>query len=606
MHKRLSAVGAGIAAVAVVATSFLGGASANATVTPPYEPDAYSLGGLTLRDAAGAVVTSGSLAASPIAAYAVASGTTTDAGSHAFAHLQLATPNGTPNTYAYNTEPLGADSSYPVAAPASVAAAGANVPVASGTAGDLSFATYIGDFPNSQTGSYANLYQLRLYTPSTSAVTPSAKYFSVDLQVDPATSTWTVVYPAAKTATSVSAITASPVSPADPGSNVTLSTTVTAADGSHPAGTVSWFDGTTALSGGTFDAATGAAGISLTGPATGSHSYTARFTPTDTTTYNGGTSAALPYTVNGVGSTAVGLSVDNVAGTAGTAVTFTAAVTPTPAGSPAGTVRILDGTTLVGSSSTAVANVYTVSKASGFPVGAHSFTATFTPSSPAVWGGPVTSAAVGAAYTAPVGNTTDPQAVTVTVPSNGTLTISTPYTASHPFDLGTMTLDPNGLYYSASAAFGSTASAPLPTVDPAATPAVSNGGVNGGVAIVDTRAGDLGWTASVVADAFTDGGTNAISPENLAFTGVVPGYVPGNKLQPGSVTTHELGSNWNGGNGYAAGATGNDGLGARRSFADAAAGLSVGSVYVDGTLTLRAPTSTPAGLYSTTLTFTIA
>jgi hypothetical protein len=284
MHKRLSAVGAGIAAVAVVATSFLGGASANATVTPPYEPDAYSLGGLTLRDAAGAVVTSGSLAASPIAAYAVASGTTTDAGSHAFAHLQLATPNGTPNTYAYNTEPLGADSSYPVAAPASVAAAGANVPVASGTAGDLSFATYIGDFPNSQTGSYANLYQLRLYTPSTSSAVPSAKYFSVDLQVDPATSTWTVVYPAPAAVDDTTTTITSPVAGSSGATSTPVSLVAHVADVANastvPTGSVTFKDGGSTLAtvavNGSGDATTTVPGSTLT---IGAHAFTADYVP---------------------------------------------------------------------------------------------------------------------------------------------------------------------------------------------------------------------------------------------------------------------------------------------------------------------------------------
>ena len=54
-------------------------------------------------------------------------------------------------------------------------------------------------------------------------------------------------------------------------------------------------------------------------------------------------------------------------------------------------------------------------------------------------------------------------------------------------------------------------------------------------------------------------------------------------------------------------ASGSDGLkGGPHAFASAPVGTSNGEVFVDGVLTLNAPTSTPSGEYTATLTFTIA
>jgi hypothetical protein len=143
--------------------------------------------------------------------------------------------------------------------------------------------------------------------------------------------------------------------------------------------------------------------------------------------------------------------------------------------------------------------------------------------------------------------------------------------------------------FTASAAFGT------PTTD----------GPNGGITITDTRAGDLPWTASVETTNFVDGASDVINGQNLSFTGVTPSYISGNALQSPDVTTTNITSTPPGGTPYGASATGTDGLGGEQhQFASATAGD--GQVYINGLLTLTAPTSTPAGTYTATLTFTIS
>jgi hypothetical protein len=111
----------------------------------------------------------------------------------------------------------------------------------------------------------------------------------------------------------------------------------------------------------------------------------------------------------------------------------------------------------------------------------------------------------------------------------------------------------------------------------------------------------LPWTASATVTDFSDGSGDVINGQNLTLTGVTPSYVVGNALQSGDVVT----SNVTNTQIYSATASGSDGLrGGPHVFASAAAGA--GSVYVDGVLTLVAPTSTAGGAYTATLTFTVA
>jgi Tol biopolymer transport system component len=176
----------------------------------------------------------------------------------------------------------------------------------------------------------------------------------------------------------------------------------------------------------------------------------------------------------------------------------------------------------------------------------------------------------------------DNQNVTGTVPV-GTLLISTPYTAANPFNIGTLQLAPDGSELSASASFGSAASP------------------SSGITITDTRAGDLPWAASLSGSDFVSG-ANTFSSTHLGFTGVTPSYVSGNALNAATkpVITKDIpapGPN-------DAPSASEPGLSSTpHTFATAAHGA--GTVYLYGTLGLTLPTATRAGVYNTTITFTV-
>src|SRR5262245_63156109 len=65
---------AGATALAVAAGAILWSSAAYAAVTPGWEPDSDARGSLTFYDAAGNIITGGSVNSSPFVAYAAASG----------------------------------------------------------------------------------------------------------------------------------------------------------------------------------------------------------------------------------------------------------------------------------------------------------------------------------------------------------------------------------------------------------------------------------------------------------------------------------------------------------------------------------------------------
>jgi hypothetical protein len=91
---------------------------------------------------------------------------------------------------------------------------------------------------------------------------------------------------------------------------------------------------------------------------------------------------------------------------------------------------------------------------------------------------------------------------------------------------------------------------------------------------------------------------------------VTPSYLSGNAYQASGVgtipvLTNNVTNTPPGGFPYGPTATGSDGLyGAAHAFADTTT-PGGGEVNIFGTLTLNAPSSTPAGTYTATLTFTI-
>ena len=577
--------------VAVAATSaitasmlVLGGSAANAATAPNWEPDTVgSVGSLSFFDASGNAVYGGSVTSHPIVKYAVGSTTTTDTGANAKAYLAIYTPNGTVQTYNWSGEGVTSNTVYPNAAdPASVRAGGH--PYATGGASDFSLTNYFADFPNTQAGAQAGLYQVRLYTAATAAM-GSGKYFSADISVstsDPAATsgTWQVVYPVPAVNTQVSTPVATPVSPAPHGTSVAVTANVTPV---NTPGTVQLLDGATAVGTPTYTQASGAVSTTIT-PSDGDHSYSYKFTPTDPTAFNASTSSALAYHVNGVDSTSTVLT-GSTTGVVNTSQNITATVSDTTTSSttPVGNVQFtIDGNNAslvaVGGTGTAV---YSYTPAD---TAAHTIKGTFVPTNASIFSGSSDTTGVTVTATpATTGPGIDPQNVQTTVAA-GTLTISTPYTPANPFALGTMILSADGNTLSASANFGSASAAAA--ADPGNGVGAST---TNGVTITDTRSGSSGWTASAKDTNFTSPTTGTpILGSYLGFTGLVAKYPTGNKLATHVVTTDI------------------PALSTTTATPFATTTYGPGTVNITGTMALNGvPTSTKPGVYNATVTFTV-
>jgi hypothetical protein len=119
---------------------------------------------------------------------------------------------------------------------------------------------------------------------------------------------------------------------AAPGDSVSLTATVTAADtaGNDAVGSVEFFDGTTSL-GTPVAVAGGTASMSVSTLTSGSHSITAKFTPTDPNAFSGSTSSAAPVTITGGGGgTTAGTETVNVNIPTPAEGVFTVTVSNTP------------------------------------------------------------------------------------------------------------------------------------------------------------------------------------------------------------------------------------------------------------------------------------
>ena len=429
---------------------------------------------------------------------------------------------------------------------------------------------------------------LRLKT-SVSGLSPTTSYDAADISVNGTAGTWSVTYPVPTPLSTTTTLTTTQSSPQVSGTSVTLNAAV-----SPPVpGTVQFEVGTTDI-GSPVTVSGGTASTSTASLPTGSDTLNAVFTPAQFYDYTGST-GTTPFSITGAGPTATttALGVIPTTAAADTSVGLTATVTQTSNSSPlasgAGTVSFYDNGTstsdLVSNSSTLLGSGPVGSRGqatldySSFATGAHNLLAEFTPANGVNDSGS-TSPVVLFTATAPT-IAPDAQPLTVAIPA-GAITITTPYTATNPFQLGTAVLNPAGGSFSASAPFGNSSNP------------------NDGVTITDTLAGDAPWTASATVTNFTDSTSDVINAQNLTFTGVTPSYIAGNALQSGDVVVNNVTNTAV----YGPTATGSDGLaGGPHQFATAA--LGDGSVYIYGLLNLTAPSSTPAGTYTSTITFTV-
>lgn len=164
---------------------------------------------------------------------------------------------------------------------------------------------------------------------------------------------------------------ASSVNPAALGQTVTLTATIApSVTGSAVGGSVTFYDGTTAL--GTASPTSNVAQLSISSLAAGSHSISAK--ATGDANFSGSTSAGLTQTVNlGTTTTTIASSLDPSA--FGQAVTFVASIQPPAGNSASGTVTFLDGSASIGTA-TVSSNSAQVT-VSGLAPGSHSITASY-------------------------------------------------------------------------------------------------------------------------------------------------------------------------------------------------------------------------------------
>jgi hypothetical protein len=370
---------------------------------------------------------------------------------------------------------------------------------------------------------------------------------------------WTVDGPAPVATTASVAVTPQPVTAGQP---ITYAATIAETNAATPTGNVQFVvDGgapqTAALN------ASGVATLVGTAPAGGNHTVAVSYAGD---TVFGGSTASQAFTTVAApaAATTTTLSVSPLSGPAYQTVVLTGAVanTTTPASVPVGACDFFDGAIKIATVPVSNTGACALSSAA-FGAGSHDFTVAFKPTSAALFLAS-TSASVPATYDQ-LASAPDQQTVVVTVPA-GNLSIFTPYTPDSPLNLGNMVLAGDGLSYSASAPFDK-------------------------VTITDTRAGNPGWTASLLRADFV-GATGVIEAKHSGFENVAPQYVLGNAVQ--AIVVNNLPAN---DPAYVA---------APQQFARAVAGQGTGSVDVKGDFVLKGvPTSTQAGLYTTTVTFTV-
>ena len=563
---------------------------ASAAGTPPWQPEASSVGTILFFNASGQQITGGKLTDSPIAAYV--EGTVAPRAGDTKATLLGYLPVNGQAPGSWSGDQLSSSTTYPnTSAPGALASS--TLPVVTGASGDESVAQLAANYPNTDTSSdgYAGIYELRLKTTG-AGLGQTTTYDSVDIAISGtgASATWSVDYPTPTLNATSTVLTASPTSPQTAGTSVTLTATVSPS----VSGTVQFENAGVAL-GAPVTVSGGTAQLSTSTLPVGTDSLSAVFTPAINLAYSGSTGTAS-YTINPApaAGTTTALSVNPLSAAAYTSVGITANVTNTATSAAlaagAGTIKFYDdGTDSTGDVTSNSVLLGTQSLASGgsatlnystFAVGSHNLVAVFTPADPASYNSSTSSAVAFTATTPAV--TPAVGSIDTSIPVGG-LTISTPYSSANPFNLGTATLNSTATAFVASAAFGSPSNP------------------SQGVTITDARAGDLAWTATATVTDFSNGTGGVINGQNLTLTNVAPSYISGNALQAGSVSTSSVTNT----SVYSATAAGSDGLrGGPHQFASASSGA--GSVYIDGVLTLTSPTSTPPGSYVATLTLTVS
>lgn len=343
-------------------------------------------------------------------------------------------------------------------------------------------------------------------------------------------------------------------------------------------GDVEFFNGSTSLGTAALSGGTATLNVAAGLPA-GSASVTAVYE--GDSAFSGSTSAAVSISVTGEPQdTEVIVSATSSDGFALHPATLSATVTADNSTTPTGSVTFtgsVDGGSVVTLASNVTLNSSGVASVtlSSLTVGTWTINAAFTGTGVYQPSASTTPATLELAGGFPSADP-DPQNVTVDVPE-GTLTITTPYTSASPLALGTATLNDQNSTWSASAAFG------------------SGSDIEQAIKIVDTRAGQPGFTAQVASTDFSSGpGANqSFSAAHAGLVDLAAHQVTGNHLQASDITTTDVPAN-------------TPGLGATaQTFAAYPAGLGIGTAWLTGTFELDdVETSILPGTYEATVTFT--
>ena len=353
--------------------------------------------------------------------------------------------------------------------------------------------------------------------------------------------------------------------PVTAGQNVTLTATVSEADAAAPTGDVEFSVNGQVVGTAAVDAS-GVASYTGTFPA-GNHSVVARYVGDADFRESSSTATAFAVDAAPASTTTTTLAVSPTSGPANQQVTFSGAVANSvnPAAIPAGVCEFFDSATLLGQSPVDASGDCSF-MSTAFSGAGHEFRAAFVPADSSLFVGS-SSAVVAADYDSVLYEPAE-GSIVVTVPA-GNLTIFTPYTPASPLNLGEMVLAADGSSFSASAPFNK-------------------------VSVTDTRSGNPGWSASLArADFVGANPADTIAAAHSGFENVTAGFIPGNAIT--TLGVFELPAN---DPSYAPGP---------QQFARALPGAGTGTVDIVADFVLEeVPTSTKAGSYTTTVTFTVA
>ena len=654
------------AAVAAVAGGGLLLASAPAFATngqlpAPWEPDPTAIGSVLFFNSAGQPVTQGTDYTNAFA-YAEASNNSGTTGTKAA--ISWAFPDPASPLTSWFVKAGFAATNYPNAAAPAPLNSASNPLFAVGSSGASNISVIKGAGVNSSTAGYNSVLQVRMTSAGgLGGSTADSDYWASDIAYNSTTGAWTEIASDSQIITHT-ALVASPTSgPA--GTSVTLTATETVeatttggVTSSTPvAGSVQFYDGTTAI--GTAQAVAGGASNTATfttsSLSVANHNLAAVFTPTNLTAAQPSTGFATEN-VSGP-STNTALSIPGTVYATDSQGSYPASLDATVTfaigggGVTAGSVAFFDGSTQIASvpAPGAAGGVYDTTY-NFATTGNHNITAVFTPTDPTA-AAPSTSQVVtvnvlnkphGAcsneANSTP--NCTDTQSIEAGIPT-GTITITTPYNGTSCTGAAATTNLPN-IGTTETIAGGTT---PNQNSLTPSTPGCVNGVLNIGtlgltsddrefsafttfqdIAITDNLSANQNWTLSAQASNLHDSNYSC-TPVPPATT-CTPTATSSNTINGQNVGLTSLMENTaaEGANHYVFTTTGgaitktdapvpttavafNDpgalGLGGTaKTLLSSTPGL--GSYVADGTITLVAPTTTEAGLFTGTITFTLA